>query len=914
METKQKHVPPPPPSKPPPINYVPKNAPANASRKYSMSIDDDDENRNYQINVNSPYRVDAVATPPRPSRRRQDRKKMSNIKVWISKSSGTFKNRMHDDVLSKQRDRIQELELKLSDRQDQMKLLEFQHPFISKDKDHFPDFDEAFGDLGEQNVDQDEEDEELFVDPAQNEESFQTLNYSIDTLAHLHGLEDFTTDDGESGLLRQESIEDVMRNRPSVGKPTILDSGSAIDKLKTPLRVRNYETKLSPTLQRGGDDAPSNVPQYNHGTEDENPTMATLYEQVQNQHTLGSDTDNVKNNLKDTKVDITSNGMDNNGISPIQNSVNNDDKNSRLSIGSMGRPSIDSVASRHRLSIGRRPSFGSDADEVTGDHFADINASFDSYIDNNKSSVRNMSLNGLELVASDVGTTSSKNTLTIGGINDDTVDSNIDNSRNEEENVHCTPKRSLRRAYGQNQYAYNGNSHGSSINKRHAAVPTPGLSPILSSNESDSRGEISFTNTHAEDISVAIDKKISRSLTFGDIADMRQQEGNANHEHSNGNRDAGTNATMSTTTSEIVLPGGMKSQSTLLFRGDTNSHNLPDFEGDTLQRDNVIGEKSLQIGDLSSSISRKLSRMDKMSLKGQNKKHYLLDQSYKEKQIMATPGLSPILGEGDHRLARRQRSLIMDKHNLSLHLMSPVKESPSMLDLSHDESRSNASAIGESIRINEMRAHNQDEATSSFRLTSPVKETSSMVHLDSTDSSSVVEDGGGSNISRELDQKTRGVSGRSTMRDQGSFAFRSRADNYGTYLLEAQRFGVTNLDAQWEYARLLTNRGSTHRRVPNRRFSFERDCYEASFISTPTLSKIGRSGINLDRGTIGLSRTSKVYSERTKTYKDPLRSMFEVPNGNETFSALGIDPTIKKYSTHYWGKRIAARSPSGLKA
>ena len=60
----------------------------------------------------------------------------------------------------------------------------------------------------------------------QNEESFQTLNYSIDTLAHLHGLEDFATDDGENGLLRQESIEDVMQNRQVWEKPTILDSGS----------------------------------------------------------------------------------------------------------------------------------------------------------------------------------------------------------------------------------------------------------------------------------------------------------------------------------------------------------------------------------------------------------------------------------------------------------------------------------------------------------------------------------------------------------------------------------------------------------------------------------------------------------------------------------------------------------------
>ena len=432
-----------------------KSAPAVVSQKYSMSIDDNGENKTYQINVNSPYRADAVATPPRRNRRRQDRKKISNVKVWISKSSGSLKNRIHDDILSKQRDRIQELELKLSDRQDQMKLLEFQHPFISKDKEHFPNFDEAFGDLNEQNADQEDEEEDLFVDPAQNEESFQTLNYSIDTLAHLHGLEDFATDDGENGLLRQESIEDVMRNRPSVGKPTILDSGSAIDKLKTPLRVRNYESKSSPTLQRGGNDASGNVPQYNHVAEDENPTMATLYEQVQNQRTLASDTDSVENNTKAIKVNAIGDAMDNNGISPIQKSFHNDDKNRRVSVESMGRQSIDSVASKHRLSIGRRPSFGSDEDEMAADHFGDVNASFGSDIDN-KSSVRNFSLNGLELVASDVGTTSSKNTLTIGGINDDTVASNIDNSRNEEEAVQFYAKERMRRAYGQNQYAYNG--------------------------------------------------------------------------------------------------------------------------------------------------------------------------------------------------------------------------------------------------------------------------------------------------------------------------------------------------------------------------------------------------------------------------------------------------------------------------
>ena len=100
---------------------------------------------------------------------------------------------------------------------------------------------------------------------------------------------------------------------------------------------------------------------------------------------------------------------------------------------------------------------------------------------------------------------------------------------------------------------------------------------------------------------------------------------------------------------------------------------MPDFERDTLQKDSISEKKILQMGDLSCSTSRKPSGIDNMPLKGKSKQNYLSAQSYKEKQI-ATPGLSPILGEGDHRLARRQRSLIMDKYNLSLHLMSPVKE------------------------------------------------------------------------------------------------------------------------------------------------------------------------------------------------------------------------------------------------
>ena len=63
-----------------------------------------------------------------------------------------------------------------------------------------------------------------------------------------------------------------------------------------------------------------------------------------------------------------------------------------------------------------------------------------------------------------------------------------------------------------------------------------------------------------------------------------------------------------------------------------------------------------------------------------------------------------------------------------------------MLDLSNDESRSNASAKDENTSINETNANNMEEVASSFRFTSPVKETSSMVHLDSIDSSNIVED------------------------------------------------------------------------------------------------------------------------------------------------------------------------------
>jgi hypothetical protein len=43
--------------------------------------------------------------------------------------------------------------------------------------------------------------------------------------------------------------------------------------------------------------------------------------------------------------------------------------------------------------------------------------------------------------------------------------------------------------------------------------------------------------------------------------------------------------------------------------------------------------------------------------------------------------------------------------------------------------------------------------------------------------------------------------------------------------------------------------------------------------------------------------------------------MFDTSYTNaDHFKALNIDPTIKKYSSNYWSKKIAGRSPSGLKA
>jgi hypothetical protein len=936
--------PPPPPSHPPPTKYVEKetvatkpnrmDAPAFVSSKntkYNMIMgNDENENETYQINVNSPYRADAVATPPRRSRIKQDLKKMSNVKNWISKNTHILKqhSNININILSEQRNRIQELELKLHDRNDQMKLLEFQHPFIAKDKDHFPDFDHAFENMenmnnvgGEDSNGEEEEDDELLVDPSQNEESFQNLNFSIDTLAHLHGLKDFSTDgkDGEKGLLRQDSIEDVMRNRPSIGKPTILDSGSAIDKLKTPLRVRNHQKKSSPTIQRG--ESSSNIAQMNLG-DDDAPTMATLYEHVQKQQRLEEAGSNNHNNYVIGKDTDTSNM-----ISPIQQNMDDIDTSAvhgrKISLGSSGRPSTDSIESKHRLSIGPRPSFGSEDDDMEIDHFQKMNSSFGS--DDGASSTtsnRRVSLNGLELVASDVGSTNSNNTITIGGMDDNVSGHTFadnDDSKNSikkpnlSDILHSTPTR-------------HNNKYRSSSIKRSLAVPTPGLSPILSSNESDSRGETSFhsnDNNASNDNSLIIDKKISRSLVFEDIdeedVDHQQQQKTIDK---NINSNICNNSSNSSSNSEITLPGGNKSQSTLLFRGDGNKNMLP------LSASTPTKNHGLQIKDLLR--NNYYSTEKEIELKRRRNTNYILSNSYmnddrktNNNRVIETPGLSPILSDGDHRLARRQRSLIMEsKSNLSLHTISPLKESPSMLDLSNDDddlsrsSRSHSNVYNVNNHQSEIIDRNDqfhDAAPSPFKFTSPMKETPSMLHLDSTTSmSSNAEE----QFNADSNSSNNNINKSNKYQSSSNFINNSRANNYGTYILEAQRFGITNREAQNEYAKLLSQRGSTHQRVANRRFSFERDCYETSFVPAPSFGNTRLNGTSsFAGGNTGFFRTSRVYNNRTKVYQDPLKSMFETSyNNNDNFRALNIDPTLKKYSTSYWSKKIAGRSPSGLKA
>ena len=995
--------PPPPPSHPPPIkhiekgeennNKITKNATAtfinnNNKMQYNIMMDDD-ENETYQINVNSPYRADAVATPPRQSRKRQDLNKMSNVKNWITKNSHVLKNNIN--VLKEQRNRIQELELKLNDRNDQMKLLEFQHPFIAKDKDHFPDFDQAFENMDakkvnengeEEEEEEDDEDDELFVDPTQNEESFQNLNFSIDTLAHLHGLKDFSTDDkdGEKGLLRQDSIEDVMRNRPSIGKPTILDSGSAIDKLKTPLRVRNYEKKSSPTIQRGEQD--NGLTNNDFLGDDDAPTMATLYEHVQKQQRLevegGGRRTNLhhNNNIASKSVNnIIGNDRENNNIiSPIQQ--NNDDVDNshiqeerRISMGG-GRPSTDSIESKHRLSIGTRPSFGGEDDELVGDHFQKMNASFGSDDASSTVSNRRISLNGLELVASDVGSTNSNNTVTIGGMDDDGTghspanNSNYNDSNNNKKKtlsdiLHSTPTRNNNNNLANNKYRST-----SSMKKRNLTVPTPGLSPILSSNESDSRGEMSFnsndTNSGSRDNSLTNDRKISRSLVFEDVDEEEEEEeglvekirGEEQHQqmkqqnynnNNNNNSNTSMNNSSGSSNGGITLPGGNKSQSTLLFRNDLNDDNLTGFQtGNNTNVTTPNKNHDLQMKDLSHGsnfFNNSAEKEKQIELKRRHNTEYILNHlnnnNNNKNKIIDTPGLSPIINEGDHRLARRQRSLIMEsKSNLSLHAMSPLKETPSMLDLSNEDESANMSHNNNNRSVTKNNNYNnqytQNGIPSPFKFTSPMKETPSMANLDSSASmSDIVEDefnstnnSNNSNANYHHQQSYRNGNESFNKRSaaplttaSSTFLRNSRANNYGTYILEAQRFGITNLEAQYEYAQLLAKRGNNHRRVANRRFSFERDCYETSFVTSPEFGKTTLNATASIAGNTGFARTARTYNHRTKQYQDPLKSMFDTSYNNaDHFKALNIDPTIKKYSSNYWSKKIAGRSPSGLKA
>ena len=277
----------------------------------------------YSIDVNSPYRADAVATPPRRVLQATSRGGNQVMKEWVRTNSHKVlsgADTVQQTMINAQRERIHELELRLFDRDAQMKLLSFEHPFETKEKEHFPDFDQAF-----QRVDgpSDNEEDELTQggDGVEDDESFEKLNFSIDTLAHLHGLKDFSTAQDETAdLVRQQELLEVAQPRLSVGRPCMLDSGRAIDKLKTPLRPNaDAPPDLSPTHR--GARAIERASMGSEATDDDDMPMATLYE-----HAV----------MATEAMEIP------------------------------GRTSTGSSQPTHRLSIGSRESFGSDASDKPG--------------------------------------------------------------------------------------------------------------------------------------------------------------------------------------------------------------------------------------------------------------------------------------------------------------------------------------------------------------------------------------------------------------------------------------------------------------------------------------------------------------------------------------------------------------------
>ena len=142
----------------------------------------------YEIEVDSPYRADALATPPR-VHRVKSATATTNMRKWVSSNNVMVKEQ---EVLKQQRARIQELELRLSERQSQGALNEFFHPFESDQKEHFPDFDVAIStDNNDSKIELDDEDDESLFDsgisPATEKSQEAGGNVDLDKLPWMQG-------------------------------------------------------------------------------------------------------------------------------------------------------------------------------------------------------------------------------------------------------------------------------------------------------------------------------------------------------------------------------------------------------------------------------------------------------------------------------------------------------------------------------------------------------------------------------------------------------------------------------------------------------------------------------------------------------------------------------------------------------
>ena len=101
----------------------------------------------YSIDVNSPYRADAVATPPRRVLQATSRGGNQVMKEWVRTNSHKVlsgADTVQQTMINAQRERIHELELRLFDRDAQMKLFPSNTPSRRKRRNTFPTLTKRF--------------------------------------------------------------------------------------------------------------------------------------------------------------------------------------------------------------------------------------------------------------------------------------------------------------------------------------------------------------------------------------------------------------------------------------------------------------------------------------------------------------------------------------------------------------------------------------------------------------------------------------------------------------------------------------------------------------------------------------------------------------------------------------------------